>query len=389
MTQHVPESAASASAAPRPESRSGAAAPEPVRTIVIQQPSATGRRWLTRGLALGLLAAIVWVVVVEADYAEYFGDATPPTERFHSGDRDAIDKIALVEIRGTIMPPFTDRILKAIRWATDDDQVKGVVLVVDSPGGLVADSHEIYHRLVKLREKKPVFAALRRMAASGGYYVAMGVGPEGLIFAEPTTWTGSIGVIIPRFELQELASNVGVKSVPLKTGEFKDALNPFKEMTAAERDLWTAIMQDAFSRFLDVIADNRPDLQKSESTEAATGTSRLTLVSTRTGDDPARNLATGQIFTADQALASGLVDRIGFLDDAVTALKSELQLDRARVVKYEFPQGLLMDLVFGEGGVPNVNSQGLSPVQWQAILDTAVPRAWYHFSALPGLPSSY
>ncbi|HUG92057.1 MAG TPA: signal peptide peptidase SppA [Planctomycetaceae bacterium] len=385
MTQPVPASPASPQARDDRLSEPAAAPSGPV--IVVQQDRGRGRVWLTRLLAAGLVAALVWVVVLQSNYSRYFGSATPPIERFHSGDRGAVDKIALVEIRGTIMPPFTDRILKAIRYAADDDQVKGVVLLIDSPGGLVADSHEIYHRLRKLGEKKPVYAAMRRLAASGGYYVAMGVGPKGVIFAEPTTWTGSIGVIIPRYELQELAKNVGVKATPLKTGEFKDALSPFKEMTAAERELWTAIMQDAFGKFLDVIVENRPELRKAELAEASVGSTHQALVSLRSGPDPTQNLATGQIFTAEQAVAAGLVDRIGFLDEAVEALQGELKLDRARVVKYEFPQGLLMDLVFGEGEVPNAN--GLSPVQWQALIDTAVPRAWYHFSALPGLPSSY
>jgi protease IV len=357
----------------------------PHQTIVIQPP-ATGRKWLTRLLAVGLLAAIAWIAVVEAQYSTYFGDATPPAERFHSGERDATDKIALIEIRGTIMPPFTDRILKAIRWATDDEQVKGVVVVIDSPGGLVADSHEIYHRLKQLGTRKPVYAAMRRMAASGGYYVAMGTGPEGLIFAEPTTWTGSIGVIIPRYEVQRLAEDIGVKFDPLKTGEFKDALSPFKEMTGPERELWTSIMQEAFGKFLDVIAENRADLERSEVTDAD-GQPRSVLLSRRTGSESPTNLASGQIFTADQALDAGLVDRIGFLDDAVQALQEKLALKQARVVRYDFPQGLLMDLVFGESGVPN--AQGLSPLQWQTLIDAAVPRAWYHFSALPGLPSSY
>jgi protease IV len=372
---------------PTPGSRQSASAPSagaPGPTVIVQHGG--GRAWLTRLLGLALLAAIAWIVVLQSQYSDYFSSATPPAERFHSGDRDATDKIAVIEIRGTIMPPFTDRILKAIGWATNDDQVKGVVLVIDSPGGLVADSHEIYHRLQKLREKKPVYAAMRRLAASGGYYVAMGVGPQGLIFAEPTTWTGSIGVIIPRYEVQQLAEKVGIKADPLKTGEFKDSLSPFKPLSTADRALWEAIMHDAFGKFLDVIAENRPELRKAEVTDPETGELRQILVSERTDQDATRNLATGQIFTADQALAAGLVDRIGFLDGAVAALQSELALDEARVVKYEFPQGLLMDLVFGSTDAPPV---GFSPQQWQALIDTAVPRAWYHFSTLPGLPSSY
>ena len=81
---------------------------------------------------------------------------------------------------------------KAIERAAKDDNVKGMLLAVDSPGGLVADSHQIYHRLKKFAEKKPIYVQMKRMAASGGYYIAMGAGTKGRIFAEPTTWTGSI-----------------------------------------------------------------------------------------------------------------------------------------------------------------------------------------------------
>src|SRR4029077_5357237 len=120
-------------------------------------------------------------------------------------------------VNGTIMPPFTKRILQSIDHAKDDKHVKGVVLVVDSPGGLVSDSHQIYHRLKELGKTKPIFVSMKSLAASGGYYVSMGAGEEGRIFAEPTTWTGSIGVIMPRYEVVELAKKVGIDSKPLKT----------------------------------------------------------------------------------------------------------------------------------------------------------------------------
>ncbi|HIE99186.1 MAG TPA: S49 family peptidase, partial [Fuerstia sp.] len=116
----------------------------------------------------------------------------------HSGDATASAKLVVINFSGTIMPPFTGRWLAQIEHAQKDDDVQGVLLAIDSPGGLVADSHQLYHELQKLAQKKPIYVAMKRMAASGGYYLAMGIGTEGRIFAEPTTWTGSIGVIIPR-----------------------------------------------------------------------------------------------------------------------------------------------------------------------------------------------
>ncbi|MCA9006570.1 MAG: S49 family peptidase, partial [Planctomycetaceae bacterium] len=194
-------------------------------------PTPPARRWMTRSLVVLLMISVLFNLGFYAWYKEYFTIAGGPTEQFETGDQFAADKIAIISITGTIMPPFTERILESIKAAAEDDRVKGILLEIDSPGGLVADSHQIYHRLVELRKKKPIVVSMKRMAASGGYYVAMGAGEKGVIFAEPTTWTGSLGVIIPRFDLSGLADKVGVVSDPLKTGEFKDALNPFREMT--------------------------------------------------------------------------------------------------------------------------------------------------------------
>lgn len=304
------------------------------------------RTWL---LAVLLLASLVVNAVFWARYDRYYAGAEPPAERYREGDRDSEAKIVRIEIAGTISPPFTGRTLRAIERAEEDAAVKGVLLVVDSPGGLVADSHQIYHRLERLREKKPVFVAMQRFAASGGLYVAMGAGPEGLIFAEPTTWTGSIGVIIPRYDLSGLAEKVGVDSDSLKTGELKDSLNPFRPLSEKESEVWRAILDDAFGRFVGVIADNRKALD----------------------EEKVRALATGQIYTAGQAVASGLVDRIGFEEDAVAALNDRLKLSSSRVVEYEFPTGLI-DLIAPAATAADPGRR------WEAALDRAVPKALYH-----------
>ncbi|HBL48422.1 MAG TPA: signal peptide peptidase SppA, partial [Planctomycetaceae bacterium] len=170
------------------------------------------RRWIMRSMVVLLMISVLFNLGFYAWYQEYFTIGGGPTEQFETGDQFAADKIAIISITGTIMPPFTERILESIKTADEDDRVKGVLLEIDSPGGLVADSHQIYHRLVELRQKKPIVVSMKRMAASGGYYVAMGAGEEGVIFAEPTTWTGSLGVIIPRFDLSGLAENLGVVS---------------------------------------------------------------------------------------------------------------------------------------------------------------------------------
>lgn len=316
------------------------------------------RTWLVRGLILILVFSIGLNLWMLGSYEEYYSNSNPPRERYHSGDRLAVDKLAVIEVSGTIMPPFTERILKAIERAADDEQVKGVLLSVDSPGGLVADSHQIYHRLRELNAVKPVFVSMKRMAASGGYYIAMGAGLEGKIYAEPTTWTGSIGVIIPRWDMSGLADKFGVRPASLKTGPFKDALNPLKELSAEEQAVWDAILADSFDRFVGVISENRRGLD----------------------DAAVRSLATGQVYTADQALELKLVDEIGFEEDALKALQEQAGLEQARVVSYESPVGLA-DLLLGQ-------AEATSPATiWQELLETSVPRAMYYCSGMPGLLS--
>jgi protease-4 len=286
-----------------------------------------------------------------AAYKDYFSATEGPSEKYHSGDRVATDRLAIIRVSGTIMPPFTRRIIHSIEKAREDKDVKGVLLEVNSPGGLVADSHQIYHQLKKLSAEKPVFVSMGSLAASGGYYISMGAGPQSRIFAEPTTWTGSIGVIIPHYDVSGLADKVGIKSLPLKTGEFKDALSPFRELTDRERALWEDILNQSFDQFLEVIDENRDNLTLAQ----------------------VRELATGQIYTARDAKAKGLIDEIGFDDDALKALKTKAGLEKARVVTYEHPVPLL-DALLGSSKTPDIAGQ------LQALLEAAVPRAMYFCS---------
>jgi protease-4 len=250
------------------------------------------------------------------------------------------------------MPPYTHRIIEVIDHVLKKDDVKGVLLVIDSPGGLVSDSHEIYHRLRKLAEKKPIFISMKGLAASGGYYIAMGGGPEAPIYAEPTTWTGSIGVIMPRYDASELAKKIGVAADSLATGPLKDTLNPLKQMTPEEKQVWETILDDSFQRFLTVIDEGRVKLDLEQ----------------------VRKLATGQVYTADQALKSGLVDVIGYEEDALEALTKKLGLTQVRVVDYQTPKSLAETLLGASAVAPSPPADPLS-----RLLNSGAPRAMYLF----------
>ncbi len=329
----------------------------PETTSQNESKSQPKRRWLVRGLFVLLLISVIFNLGFYTWYQEYFTVGSGPAEQFEAGDQFATEKIAIISVSGTIMPPFTERILRSIKKAQEDQQVKGILLEIDSPGGLVADSHQIYHRLVELRKTKPIVVSMKRMAASGGYYVAMAAGEEGVIFAEPTTWTGSLGVIIPRFDLSGLAEKVGVVSDPLKTGEFKDALNPFRNLTKRERAIWDHILDESYQRFLNVITDNRKNLDYEQ----------------------VKKLATGQIYPATDAKANGLIDEIGYQEDALARLKEITKLNKVRVIKYHHPASLV-DVLLGSAEANQVENRK------QALLDSTVPRAMYFASWMGELP---
>ena len=332
---------------------------QPPQTIVVQNNFTPGtwgrlRNWF---LYLMLTFSLLANFGMYSAYEQYFSDVDGATEQYHSGDREASAKIARINVSGTIMPPFTKHILEDIKKAKDDDKVKGVLLVVDSPGGLVSDSHEIYHRLTELRAKKPIVVSMKGMAASGGYYVSMGAGKEAKIFAEPVTWTGSIGVIIPHYDISKLASDFGVKVEPLKTGEFKDALSPFKPISDAEHKIWENVLNQSFETFLTIIDENRDTLDL----------------------DAARKIATGQIYTAKDAKQLGMIDEIGYEDDAVESLKKQLNLSEARVVHYHHAASL-SEILTGSAEARDPRAM------WKSLLETSVPRAMYYCSWSTGVP---
>ncbi|MBS0260627.1 MAG: signal peptide peptidase SppA [Planctomycetes bacterium] len=311
-------------------------------------------RWLSMTLLLGSLLINFALLAL---YSALLSPSHSPIESHHSGPRGASDKLAIIRVNGVIMPPFSDRVIKAVKRAVEDKHVHGVLLAVDSPGGTVTDSHQIYHELKKLSAKKPVVVSMSSMAASGGYFIAMGAGTKGKIFAEPTTWTGSIGVIIPHYEVSEAATRFGIKAAPLKTGEFKDSLSPFRELTERDKQVWDNILNQAFDLFLEVIDENRDTLDAAQT----------------------RALATGQIYTAKDAQKLGMVDDIGFLEDALEELKKVTGQHEAQVIKYEFPADSLFDAVLGSARAQDPNAQ------WRAALELATPRAMYYFSS--GLPA--
>jgi protease-4 len=229
----------------------------------------------------------------------------------------------------------------------------------------VSGSDEIHHRLGQLATKRdlPVVVSMGGIAASGGYYVAMANGGrDDVIFAEPATLTGSIGVIIPHFDLSKMLKRFDVRDDSVASGPLKEMLSPTKDRTPEladrERRLLKSLVDDMFVRFKEIVRAGRPKLDA----------------------EAVDKVATGQIFTAQQAKEAGLVDRIGFLEDAVARAVELAGLTdtTARVVKYSKPKGLLDEVLGGDAGAG-------SRVTLEAFAELTTPRAWYLCSWWPAL----
>src|SRR5256712_5705752 len=196
--------------------------------------------------------------------------------------------VGVVELRGVIQDA-SDLVDALERFRTSDATV-AVVLRIDSPGGAVAPSQEIYDEIWRVRERKPVIASLGNVAASGGYYVASAANR---ILADPGTITGSIGAIMSVPYYAPLADKIGFAEETVKSGRFKDTGHPLRHLNADERALLQGMVDDVLGQFVDAVARGR-------------------------GMPPARvrALADGRIYSGSQALSQGLVDRLGGLDAA-------------------------------------------------------------------------
>jgi protease-4 len=205
------------------------------------------------------------------------------------------EKVALMRIEG---PIFDSRdYVEELKKYAEDPSVKAIVLRVDSPGGAVAPSQEIYEEVKRAVEKKSVVASMGSVAASGGYYV---LSPSTKILANPGTLTGSIGVIMEIPNVEGLMDKVGIKTQVIKSGKHKDIASVFREMTEEDRSILQGVLDDVHDQFISSVAETR-----------------------NIPVDEVRKIADGRIYTGRQAVDIGLVDELGNLEDAID-LSAEL-----------------------------------------------------------------
>ena len=248
----------------------------------------------------------------------------------------------------------TTIIRKKLEKAVGDERIKAVVLRVNSPGGTVTGSDIVYREIMKYKQtaKVPVVAAMMGVAASGGYYVSCSAD---LIVAHQTTITGSIGVIMHSFGFDGLFKKIGMESRVIKAGKFKDAGNPFAEMSPEQRQILQTIVDQSYDRFVQVIDDGRPNLNLEQ----------------------VRALGDGRVMTAQDALRAGLVDKIGDLDDAIGEAMRLANIRDAGVILYSTNQRPEQN-IFSEttASAANINLD-LGQFNLTALLDAARPRIYY------------
>lgn len=206
-------------------------------------------------------------------------------------DLSTDDRIAVVRVEGVIMD--SQATIGELKRFSENPSVKAIVIRIDSPGGGVVPSQEIYDTVKRIRSKsnKAVIASMGSVAASGGYYIAAATDR---IVANPGTLTGSIGVIMETANVEGLLQKIGVEGIVIKSGKYKDVGSPLRKMTADERGLLQAVMDDVHKQFIEAVAEGR-------SLELQT----------------AQALADGRIFTGRQAKEAKLVDELGDLEDAI------------------------------------------------------------------------
>ncbi|MGH7224875.1 MAG: S49 family peptidase [Gemmataceae bacterium] len=344
--------------------------------------------------ALNILGGLVALILCFGVFLLPKRDIVPLAEQHYAGKSSASDKVAIITLDGVILEGLLGFPHKQIEQAANDGRVKAVVVRINSPGGSITASDDLYRKLIELRdgnakknrEARPLIVSMGGLAASGGYYVAM---PGQTLLAERTTVTGSIGVYTSFPNVKKLADTYGVTVKTIKQGQIKDSGSPFADMTPHEQEVWQDMVDDAYQRFVQVVEKGRPMLAGGKLMESKTqtplqagppdfvkGEGRNRQPNGQENRLPyKRYLADGGVWSAEKALAYHLVDKIGTLDDAVQAAHDAAGLsDNYQAVRYERPSTLADLLGFGVRSHTLPSGSVLDPARLEAGF---TPRLWY------------
>jgi protease-4 len=253
------------------------------------------------------------------------------------------DTVGVVQIEGTINDSHD--VIQSLKYYGESKGIKAVVVRIDSPGGAVAPTQEIYEEIEKLRKKKPVIASLGGMAASGGYYIASACDQ---VVSNPGTLTGSIGVIMELGNVEELMKKIGVQGYNIKSGANKDIGTPFKPLSPEGKAILQALVNNVHAQFVSAVAKGR-----------------------KMDEEKVRELADGRVYSGEQAKGLGLVDLLGNMEDAVAeAAKRGGIKGKPQVVYSRAEQKSWWDRLFSSTliqGLARHESRGLR-YEWSASL---------------------
>jgi protease-4 len=335
---------------------------------------------------LNLIGGLVILLFCFGFFLLHKPASVPLAEKYYSGKSTATDKVAILTLDGVLMEGLLAYSHKQIEQAADDRHVKAIVVRINSPGGSITATDDLYRKLIELRDgnskkshaPRPLIVSMGSMAASGGYYIAV---PGQTIFAERTTLTGSIGVYTSFPNVRELANKYGVRLTTIKQGEIKDSGSPFAEMSKHEMQVWQDMVDDAYQRFVQVVETGRPMLaggkllQPVNVTPIQAGPAFLRDKADKLHEPYRRYLADGGVWTAESALKHKLVDKLGTLDDAVQAAHDAAGLsENYLAIKYERPSTLADLMGFGVRTPASPSGSVLDPARLEAGF---APRLWY------------
>ena len=259
---------------------------------------------------------------------------------FSDGILESDNQIAIVEIQGMITGSRVT--VRQLRDFQHNPKVKGIILRIDSPGGGVGPSQEIYNAVTRIREegRKKIFASLGSVAASGGYYIASAADT---IFANPGTLTGSIGVIMAFSNIQDLIEKIGIRPEVIKSGAFKDVGSPVRPISSEERKLLQNLVDDVHQQFVEDVAKGRnlpiQDVQR---------------------------LADGRVYTGRQAFELKMVDHLGGLQDAIDLLATQAGIEGAPQIVREEEKMPFLDWLLQSSFKKNL-TETLSPYIYPSL----------------------
>jgi protease IV len=294
-----------------------------------------GKRWAALGIAVGLFIASTVINLLStfafSDAESAFTDMFAVSEEMFAEEiieeGDMLSKIAVLSINGVIQdtgdaesffesPLYHHRaFMEQLDYVKEADDVKAIILQVNSPGGGVVESAQIHDKIKEIQKetKKPVYVSMGSMAASGGYYVSA---PADKIFASPETLTGSLGVIMQGVNYAGLAEKYGVEFTTIKSGPYKDIMSPSRPMTEDERKILQSMIDNSYEGFVKVISEGR-DMSVAR----------------------VKEIADGRIYDGRQAKQLNLIDGFGYLEDVIDSVRKDQKLGDATVVKYTESMG--------------------------------------------------